>query len=49
MTLEQDWFMFFVGDDVTVSIVAAIIGCYFVLNKFVLKDQKESKRFDDLE
>ena len=38
--------LFFVG--MTAIFVAAIIG-WFVINKFVLKDEKESKRFDDTE
>ncbi len=38
--------LFFVG--MAAIFVAAIIG-WFVINKFVLKDEKESKRFDDTE
>ena len=38
--------LFFVG--MAASFVAAIIG-WFVINKFVLKDKDESKRFDDTE
>ena len=38
--------LFFVG--MTAIFVAAIIS-WFVINKFVLKDEKESKRFDDTE